>query len=241
MKREDGRSPAELRPTKITRHFLKYPAGSVLIEMGNTKVICTAIIQEKVPEHKRGSGSGWVTAEYSMIPGATTQRNQREQGAGRPKGRTQEIQRLIGRSLRAVVDMNKLGERSILIDADVIQADGGTRTASITGSFVALCDAVSSLLKEGKIEEDPIKEFLAAVSVGIVDGLPVVDLPYQEDSNAEVDMNLVMTESGALVEIQGTAETKPFQKKELDTLIELGEKGIKRLILLQKKALGRVK
>ena len=241
MKREDGRSPAELRPTKITRHFLKYPAGSVLIEMGNTKVICTAIIQEKVPDHKRNSGSGWVTAEYAMIPGATTQRSQREQGAGKPKGRTQEIQRLIGRALRSVVDLNKLGERSILIDADVIQADGGTRTASITGSFVALHDAVSLLLKDGKIDENPIREFLAAVSVGIVDGAPVLDLPYQEDSNAEVDMNLVMTESGALVEIQGTAETKPFQKKELDTMLELGEKGINRLILLQKKVLGKVK
>ncbi|MDD5594090.1 MAG: ribonuclease PH [Candidatus Margulisbacteria bacterium] len=241
MKREDGRSSTEIRPTKLTRHYLKYPAGSVLIEMGNTKVICTAIIQEKVPEHKRNSGSGWVTAEYSMIPGATSQRNQREQGAGRPRGRTQEIQRLIGRALRSVVDLNKLGERSILIDADVIQADGGTRTASITGSFVALHDAVSWLMKERKIEENPIKEFLAAVSVGVVDGVPVVDLPYQEDSNAEVDMNLVMTESGELVEIQGTAETKPFNKKTLDTMIEMGEKGIKRLIALQKKTLGKTK
>jgi ribonuclease PH len=241
MKREDGRAPSQLRPAKITRHYLKYPAGSVLIEMGNTKVICTAIIQEKVPDYKRNSGSGWVTAEYSMIPGATNQRNQREQGAGKPKGRTQEIQRLIGRALRAVVDLNKLGERSILIDCDVIQADGGTRTASITGSFVALHDAVDLLLKDGKIDENPIREFLAAVSVGIVDGLPVVDLPYEEDSRAEVDMNLVMTESGGLVEIQGTAETKPFQKQELDTLLELGEKGIKQLIQLQKKTLGKVK
>ena len=241
MKREDGRAPSQLRPAKITRHYLKYPAGSVLVEMGNTKVICTATIQEKVPDYKRNSGSGWVTAEYSMIPGATTSRNQREQGAGKPKGRTQEIQRLIGRSLRAVVDLNKLGERSILIDCDVIQADGGTRTASITGSFVALHDAVSSLMRDGKIDEDPIREFVAAVSVGIVDGAPVVDLPYVEDSNAEVDMNLVMTGSGALVEIQGTAETKPFQKKELETMIELGEQGIKRLVLLQKKALGKVK
>jgi ribonuclease PH len=240
MKRADGRAPAQLRPARITRHYLKYPAGSVLIEMGETKVICTAIIQEKVPDFKRNSGSGWVTAEYSMIPGATTQRNQREQGAGKPKGRTQEIQRLIGRALRSVVDLNKLGERSILIDCDVIQADGGTRTASITGSFVALQDAVSLLLKDGKIDEDPIKEFVAAVSVGVIDGLPVVDLPYEEDSRAEVDMNLVMTESGARVEIQGTAETKPFQKRELETMIELGEKGIKRLVQLQKKALGKV-
>jgi ribonuclease PH len=240
MKRSDGRSPAELRPTKITRNYLKYPAGSVLIEMGDTKVICTAIVQEKVPDYKRNSGSGWVTAEYSMIPGATTQRNQREQGAGKPKGRTQEIQRLIGRALRAVVDMNKLGERTILIDCDVIQADGGTRTASITGSFVALCDAIAGLRKEGKIEADPIKEFLAAVSVGIVDGTPVLDLPYQEDSNAEVDMNLVMTESGNLVEIQGTAEAAPFSKSELEAMLALGEKGIGRLITLQKKILGKV-
>ena len=240
MKRSDGRAPGELRPTKITRGYLKYPAGSVLIEMGDTKVICTAIVQEKVPDYKRGSGSGWVTAEYSMIPGATAQRNQREQGAGKPKGRTQEIQRLIGRALRAVVDMNKLGERTILIDCDVIQADGGTRTASITGSFVALCDALAGLRKEGKIEDDPIKEFLAAVSVGIVGGTPLLDLPYQEDSSAEVDMNLVMTESGKLVEIQGTAEAAPFSKSELETLLALGEKGIGRLIALQKKILGKV-
>ena len=241
MKRADGRAPGELRPAKITRDYLKYPAGSVLIEMGDTKVICTAIVQEKVPDYKRGSGSGWVTAEYSMIPGATSQRNQREQGAGKPKGRTQEIQRLIGRALRAVVDMNKLGERTILIDCDVIQADGGTRTASITGSFVALCDALAGLRKEGKIEDDPIKEFLAAVSVGVVDGTPLLDLPYQEDSNAEVDMNLVMTESGKLVEIQGTAEAAPFSKSDLEALLALGEKGISRLIALQKKILGKVK
>ncbi|OGB90236.1 ribonuclease PH [candidate division WOR-1 bacterium RIFCSPHIGHO2_01_FULL_53_15] len=241
MKREDGRGPAELRPTKITRHYLKYPAGSVLIEMGNTKVICTATIQEKVPDHKRNSGSGWVTAEYAMIPGATSQRSQREQGAGKPRGRTQEIQRLIGRSLRAVVDDRKLGERTIMIDADVIQADGGTRTAAITGSFVALHDAVSYLLKERKIEANPIREFLAAVSVGVVEGSPVIDLPYQEDSSAEVDMNLVVTESGQIVEIQGTAESKPFSRKTLDAMIELGEKGIKRLIALQRKTLGKDK
>jgi len=241
VKREDGRGPAELRPTKITRHYLKYPAGSVLIEMGNTKVICTATIQEKVPDHKRNSGSGWVTAEYAMIPGATSQRSQREQGAGKPRGRTQEIQRLIGRSLRAVVDDRKLGERTIMIDADVIQADGGTRTAAITGSFVALHDAVSYLLKERKIEANPIREFLAAVSVGVVEGSPVIDLPYQEDSSAEVDMNLVVTESGQIVEIQGTAESKPFSRKTLDAMIELGEKGIKRLIALQRKTLGKDK
>ncbi len=238
MKRADGRAPSQLRPVKITRHYLKYPAGSVLIEMGETKVICTAIVQEKVPDHKRNSGSGWVTAEYAMIPGATTTRAQREKNL---KGRTAEIQRLIGRSLRAVVDMEKLGERSILIDADVIQADGGTRTASITGSFVALCDAVSLLLKDGKIDEDPVREYLAAVSVGIVDRHPVLDLPYEEDSRAEVDMNLVMTESGRLVEVQGTAESQPFARAELDEMIGLGEKGIKQLIALQKKVLGKVK
>ncbi len=238
MKRADGRAPTQLRPVRITRHYLKHPAGSVLIEAGETKVICTAIIQEKVPDHKRNSGSGWVTAEYAMIPGSTTTRAQREKNL---KGRTAEIQRLIGRSLRAVVDMEKLGERSILIDADVIQADGGTRTASITGSFVALCDAVGVLLKDGKIDEDPIKEFLAAVSVGIVDGTPVLDLPYEEDSRADVDMNLVMTESGRLVEVQGTAESQPFSRKELDEMLGLGEKGIKQLIAAQKKVLGKVK
>lgn len=240
MKRADGRSATEIRPTKITRHYLKYPAGSVLIEMGNTKVICTASIQEKIPDHKRGSGEGWVTAEYSMLPGSTSQRSNRESN-GKPKGRTQEIQRLIGRSLRAVVDLRKLGERSILIDADVIQADGGTRTASITGCFVALYDAVSLLRKEGKIDADPIKEFLAAVSVGVVDGNPVVDLPYEEDSTAEVDMNLVMTESGKFVEVQGTAEGQPFTKKTLDELLLMGEKAAQRLITIQKKALGKVK
>ncbi|MBN3033593.1 MAG: ribonuclease PH [Candidatus Saganbacteria bacterium] len=241
MKRSDGRGAAEARPARITRHYLKYPPGSVLIEMGETKVICTASIQEKVPDHKRGSGSGWVTAEYAMIPGATAQRNQREQGAGRPKGRTQEIQRLIGRALRAVVDLGKLGERSVLIDADVIQADGGTRTAAITGSFVALHDAVDRLLKDGKIDENPLKEFVAAVSVGVVDGETLLDLNYEEDSRAEVDMNLVATETGRLVELQGTAEAAPFTRSELEKMLALGEKGIGRLIMLQKKMIGKVK
>lgn len=239
MKRSDGRTPEQIRPAKITRNYLKYPAGSVLIEMGNTKVICTAIIQEKVPEHKRGKGEGWVTAEYSMIPGATSDRSSREQAYGRTKGRTHEIQRLIGRALRAVVDMRKLGERTILIDADVIQADGGTRTASITGCFVALYDAINKLLADRKIDKNPIKEFLAAVSVGVVNGTPMVDLPYEEDSTAEVDMNVVMTESGRLVEVQGTAEGEPFPKKTLDVMITLAEKGIEHLIAVQKKALGK--
>jgi len=235
MKREDGRTPDEIRPTKITRNYLKYPAGSALIEMGNTKVICTAIIQERVPEHRKGTGSGWVTAEYSMIPGSTADRSTRE--GGKARGRTQEIQRLIGRSLRAVVDMEKLGERTIMMDADVIQADGGTRTASITGCFIALHDAIQSLIKDNKIASSPIKEFVAAVSVGVVDGRPVVDLPYEEDSKADVDMNVVMTESGKLVEVQGTAEGNPFSKKDLDVLLTKAEKAIARIISVQKKAL----
>lgn len=236
MKRADGRQPTQLRPVRITRKYLKHPAGSVLIEMGETKVICSACLQEKVPDHKRGSGQGWVTAEYAMIPGSTNIRSQRE--IGRPKGRTQEIQRLVGRALRSVVDLRKLGERTIQIDADVIQADGGTRTAAITGSFVALHDAVSYLLDEGKIDASPIKEYIAAVSVGIVDGTPVVDLPYVEDSSAEVDMNVVMTESGNLVEVQGTAEGVPFSKKSMNHLVDLAEKGIEHLIAAQKKVLG---
>ena len=236
MKRADNRTPAQIRRTKITRKYLKYPHGSVLIEMGDTKVICTAIVQEKVPDHKRGSGSGWVTAEYAMLPGATTTRAQREKNL---KGRTAEIQRLVGRSLRAVIDLNKLGERTIMLDADVIQADGGTRTAAITGCFVALHDAVGWLLDQGKITENPLKEFLAAISVGIVKGTAVADLPYEEDSRAEVDMNVVMTESGKLVEVQGTAEGEPFSRKTLDEMLNLAAKGVSQLIAVQKKVLGK--
>lgn len=239
MKRDDGRTPDQIRPVKIIRNYLKYPAGSVLIEMGNTKIICTAIIQEKIPEHKKGTGSGWVTAEYSMIPGSTADRSPREHAFGRARGRTHEIQRLIGRALRAVVDMEKLGERTIMIDADVIQADGGTRTAAITGAFVALYDAVNSLLKERKIESNPIKEFVAAVSVGVVDGVAVTDLPYLEDSKAEVDMNVVMTESEKLVEVQGTAEGEPFSKKTLSQLVDMAGKGIQQLIAVQKRVLKK--
>jgi ribonuclease PH len=239
MKRLDGRTPNQLRPVKITRHYLKYPAGSVLIEMGNTKVICTATVQGRVPEHKRGTGSGWVTAEYAMLPGSTAERSPREQAQGKTRGRTHEIQRLIGRALRAVIDLDKLGERTIIIDADVIQADGGTRTASITGSFVALYDAVAKLRKEREIDDDPIREFLAAVSVGVVDGVAVVDLPYEEDSAAEVDMNIVATESGNLVEVQGTAEGKPFSKKTLNDLIEMGEKAVEQLVSIQKRILRK--
>ncbi|MGB9613301.1 MAG: ribonuclease PH [Candidatus Margulisiibacteriota bacterium] len=241
FKRADGRSPEEIRPTKITRHYLKYPAGSALIEMGNTKVICTATIQEKVPEHKKGTGSGWITAEYSMLPGSTAERSPREHTQGRARGRSYEIQRLIGRALRAVLDLSKLGERTIIIDADVIQADGGTRTAAINGSFVALCDAIDLLLKEKKITSNPVKEFVAAVSVGIIDGIPMVDLPYEEDSRAEVDMNVVMTESGKLVEVQGTAETTPFSKRDLSQLINLAGKVIQQLIAIQKKVLAKDK
>jgi ribonuclease PH len=237
MKRADGRSADELRPVKITRHYLKDPAGSVLIEMGDTKVICTAMIQEKVPEHKRGSGSGWITAEYSMLPGSTGTRSSREHAQGRARGRTHEIQRLIGRALRAVVDLDKLGERTILIDADVIQADGGTRTAAITGSLVALSDAFSHLLKEKKINFNPLRELVAAVSVGVVDGAALVDLPYSEDSRAEVDMNVVMTESAKLVEVQGTAESAPFSKKTLNSLLNMAEAAIEQLISIQKKVL----
>lgn len=237
MKRADGRSPDQIRAVKMTRQYLKYPAGSVLMEMGNTKVICTASIQERVPDHKRGSGEGWVTAEYSMLPGSTSERSQREKG--KSGGRTQEIQRLIGRALRAVVDMQKLGERTIILDADVIQADGGTRTASITGCFMALHDAIAKLLKEKKIAASPIKEFVAAVSVGVIEGLPMVDLPYEEDHRAEVDMNIVMTESGNLVEVQGTAEGAPFSKRTMDILLDKGSKGIKQLIAAQKKVLKK--
>ncbi|MFH1577031.1 MAG: ribonuclease PH [Candidatus Margulisiibacteriota bacterium] len=239
MKRADGRSISEIRPVKITRNYLKYPTGSVLIEMGDTKVICTASVAETVPHHKKNSGQGWVTAEYAMLPAATAERSNREHMHGRTRGRTQEIQRLIGRSLRAVVDLEKLGERTIYIDTDVIQADGGTRTAAITGSFVALKDAVNSLLNEGLIKKQFITEHLAAVSVGIVAGTAMVDLPYSEDVQAEVDMNVVMTESGKFIEVQGTAEGIPFSKEQLNQLLDLAAGGIKELIKKQKEVLGK--
>jgi ribonuclease PH len=235
VKRTDGRTAKDLRPVKITRNYIKYPEGSVLIQMGDTKVLVNASVSENVPPHKKGTGSGWVTAEYSMLPRATQERSFRENN--KVKGRTQEIQRLIGRALRAVVDFKKLGERTIVIDADVIQADGGTRTAAITGSLVALKDAVAYLLKKGKINDDPIAECLAAVSVGIINGEPMLDLNYQEDSAAEVDMNVVMTDSGRFVEIQGTAENRTFTKEDLDKMLALAQKGIKELIKKQKVAL----
>ena len=237
LKRPDGRQPDELRPVKITRNYLKYPEGSVLIEMGDTKVICTASIEERVPPHKKGTGSGWITAEYAMLPRATLERTPREGSPEIARGRTQEIRRLIGRSLRAVANLDLLGERTILLDADVIQADGGTRTAAITGSFVALMDAIGKLLIEGKIKKSPIKEFVAATSVGLISDVPCLDLSYSEDVSASVDMNVVMTEGGKFVEVQGTAEGEPFSKDILDSLLALAAKGIKELILIQRQVL----
>jgi len=238
MARPDGRQSDELRPIAITRQYIPHAEGSVLITLGATRVICTATVEERVPPWLRGGGQGWVTAEYAMLPRATPERTPRE--TGRPSGRTQEIQRLIGRSLRAAVDLQKLGERSILIDCDVLQADGGTRTAAITGAFVALVDALHLLRKTGALGWWPLREFIAATSVGIVDDDLVLDLDFKEDSRARVDMNLVMTESGRLVEIQGTAEGLPFTRQEMLTLLALAEKGIKTLIGAQKAALADV-
>lgn len=235
--RPDGRAPDKLRRVRIIRGYIKHAEGSVLIEVGDTKVICTASVEEKVPPFLKGTGSGWVTAEYSMLPRSTHTRIIRDVTKGRVNGRTQEIQRLIGRSLRAVVDLEKLGERTIWIDCDVIQADGGTRTASITGSFIALWDAVNYLIKTGTISKNPIRDYLAAVSVGVYKGEPILDLTFEEDSHAEVDMNVVMTGSGKFVEIQGTAEKEPFDRRTLDRLLALAEKGIRELIIFQKKIL----
>lgn len=230
--RVDGRKADELRKVRITRNYIKSAEGSVLIEMGDTKVICTATVENSVPPFLRGKGTGWVTAEYAMLPRSSSQRIQRERN--KVGGRTHEIQRLIGRSLRSIVDMTALGERSVLIDCDVVQADGGTRTASITGAYVALVDALRHIKKRGLIEAIPVMDYLAAISVGIVGGKPMLDLCYAEDSTAEVDMNLVMTGKGGIVEVQGTAEGKPFSKNELGTLLALGEKGIKGLMKKQK-------
>ena len=238
MVRIDKRSNVDLRPVKITRKYLKYPLGSVLIEMGETKVICTVSMEEKVPPFLKGTNQGWLTAEYGMLPGSTPERKVRDVVKGAINGRSQEIQRLIGRSLRAVIDFSKLGERTIWIDTDVIQADGGTRTAAITGAFVALYDALEKLKRDGVIKEIPIKEFVAAVSVGIVDGEILLDLSANEDMRAEVDMNVVMTESGKFVEIQGTAEKTPFTHEQLQQMLNLAKQGIMKLIEIQKKALG---
>jgi ribonuclease PH len=232
--RPSHRSPKQLRKICITRNYTKHAEGSVLIECGDTKVICTASVEEKIPPHKKGSGEGWVTAEYGMLPRSTGERMSREAAKGKQSGRTQEIQRLIGRSLRAVVDLQKLGERTIQIDCDVIQADGGTRTASITGAFVALYDAVRGLLSKGLIKESPLKDFIAAISVGIYQGTPVLDLDYAEDSACDTDMNVVMLGNGHFVEVQGTAEGHAFTRAEMDELLELAKSGIAQLIEKQR-------
>ncbi|HAK75170.1 MAG TPA: ribonuclease PH [Sporomusaceae bacterium] len=236
MNRTDGRLADQLRPVSITRNYLKYAEGSVLIEFGNTKVICAATVEEKVPPFLKGCGEGWVTAEYSLLPRSTQTRNPREAARGKQTGRTQEIQRLIGRALRSVVNTKALGEKTIWIDCDVIQADGGTRTAAITGAYVALVDAVNTFYSEDKIF--PVKDFLAAISVGLLKDQAVLDLCYEEDSNAVVDMNVVMTGAGQFVEVQGTGEQHPFTKEQMSELLRLGELGINELIDLQKDALG---
>jgi len=236
--RNAGRAADQLRPVRITRGFTIHAEGSVLIEFGATRVLCTASVEEKVPPHKRGSGEGWVTAEYGMLPRATHTRSDREAARGKQSGRTQEIQRLIGRSLRAVFNLAALGERTIHLDCDVLQADGGTRTAAITGAFVAAQDAVNRLLADGKISQSPIVAPVAAISVGIVQGTPLLDLEYTEDSACDTDMNVVMTGAGHFVEVQGTAEGVAFTRHELNSLLALAEQGIAELMVLQQKALA---
>ena len=236
--RTDGRKWDELRPVKIARGVMKFAEGSALIETGETKVICAATLEQSVPPFLVGTGKGWVTAEYSMLPRATKTRTAREAARGRMGGRTQEIQRIIGRALRSVMNLDTLGEISIIVDCDVIQADGGTRTASITGAFVAIADAVQNLLREAVLKENPITDFLSAVSVGIVGGETVLDLTYEEDSRAEVDMSVAMTASGLLVELQGTAERRPFNKDQLDAMVGLAQSGIMELIAKQKEVLA---
>ncbi|SKC92485.1 ribonuclease PH [Maledivibacter halophilus] len=237
MNRFDGRKTDDIRPIKITKDYLIHPEGSVLIEMGNTKVICTVTIDEKVPPFLKGSGQGWITAEYSMLPGSTKGRKFREATKGKLEGRTHEIKRLIGRALRSVVDLNKIGEITLWIDCDVIQADGGTRTASITGAYVALVDALNKLVEKGTLKSIPIKNYVSAISVGIVKDVPILDLCYKEDSNAKVDMNVVMTDKGEFIEIQGTGEESPFNNEELMSLLALAKKGINELIEIQKSVL----
>ena len=240
FQRTQGRAANALRPISITRHYTRHAEGSVLVEFGETKVLCTASVEEKVPPHKRGSGEGWVTAEYGMLPRATHTRSDREAARGKQSGRTQEIQRLIGRSLRCVFDLKALGERTISLDCDVIQADGGTRTAAITGAFVAAHDAVSWLQGRGLLEPGalPIREFVAAVSVGLVQGTPLLDLEYVEDSACDTDMNVVMTGGGGFVELQGTAEGAAFSRDEMSRLLALADKGIRELVAAQRAALG---
>ncbi|MER3397370.1 MAG: ribonuclease PH [Chloroflexota bacterium] len=236
--RPGGRAPDQLRPVRISLDPLEFPEGSALIEQGRTRVLCTVTVEERVPPFLAGTGRGWVTAEYGMLPRATPTRSPREAVQGRPSGRTQEIQRLIGRALRAVVDLDKLGERTLIVDCDVLQADGGTRTAAITGAWVALVRAVGRLRAEGLLATDPIKQAVAAVSVGIVGGVPVLDLEYAEDSQAQVDLNVVMAADGRLVEIQGTAEAEPFSRKQLHQLLDLAEVGIRQLLKAQLAALA---
>ena len=235
--RNSARAANALRPVRITRHYTMHAEGSVLIEFGNTKVLCTASVEEKVPGHKKGSGEGWVTAEYGMLPRATHTRNDREAARGKQSGRTQEIQRLIGRSMRAVFDLSILGERTIHLDCDVIQADGGTRTAAITGAFIAAQDAVNHLLAQGKLSQSPIRDHVAAISVGMVQGTPLLDLEYTEDSACDTDMNVVMTGAGHFVEVQGTAEGLAFSRSEMNDLLALAELGIQHLVALQKQSL----
>src|SRR6185369_4240688 len=238
FERTDGRAPDELRPARITPGFLPYAEGSVLIEMGNTRVICSASLDERVPPLLRNSGQGWLTAEYAMLPRATQTRTSREIGRGGPSGRTHEIQRLIGRSLRAIADLKVLGERTITIDCDVLQADGGTRTAAITGAFVAFAIASKHLLKSGKIQRSIFTDQVAAVSVGIVGSTPLLDLKYDEDSRAEVDMNVVCTGDGRFIELQGTAEREPFSRSQMDELVALASRGIETLVGVQKKIIS---
>ncbi|MES2974395.1 MAG: ribonuclease PH [Pseudomonadota bacterium] len=238
FKRSGARAADQLRPVRITRGYTIHAEGSVLIEFGDTRVLCTASVEEKVPGHKKGSGEGWVTAEYGMLPRATHTRGDREAARGKQSGRTQEIQRLIGRSMRAVFDLKKLGERTIHLDCDVIQADGGTRTAAITGAFVAAQDAVNKLLAQGKLKETPVHGHVAAISVGIVGGTPLLDLEYTEDVSCDTDMNVVMTGAGHFVEVQGTAEGVAFTRVEMDALLALADKGIRELTALQAAALA---
>jgi ribonuclease PH len=238
MTRTDGRAPADLRPTRITPGVSMHAEGSVLIEVGRTRVICTASVEDRVPPFLRNTGKGWVTAEYGMLPRATSTRTQREATAGKLGGRTQEIQRLIGRSLRSVARLPELGERTIWIDCDVIQADGGTRTASITGGFVALALALRRLREAGQLKTIPLQDYVAATSVGVIDGTPLLDLAYEEDSRAEVDMNIVKTGDGRFIEVQGTAEGPPFERHALDALMELGDAGTHRLVELQREIVG---
>ncbi len=236
--RSFDRSASQLRPVKFHRQYTRHAEGSVLVEMGHTKVLCTASVEERVPPFLKGKGVGWVTAEYGMLPRATNTRSSREAAQGKQSGRTQEIQRLIGRSLRSIIDTSKLGERQVSIDCDVLQADGGTRCASITGAMVALADAVTWMRKQGVLKEDPLRDFVAAVSVGIVKGQPVLDLDYEEDSGCDTDMNVVMTGAGHFVEVQGTAEGEPFTREQMSALLDLASGGISELVGLQRLALA---